>query len=768
MQYVNRRRVSPPQSLQAEYVKDEGEKMLSFLQLIPEQQAQTRPPRMAAHSRNGELFAKLEQLFRGRCAFCEETSSSLTVSTFRPQGHASPQINLSDSHLYYSWLAGSWQNQYLICNECNKHSRNYFPVQGKRAPVPSAQAFRDFLESRDGLWPEWPPKERNLLLDPCETKTMYTHFAVEAQGKLVPLSLQGYETIRTYGLNRERLVMVRAGHFAHYLDAMVDAITHHSSTLLKRYFQFAELEFGGSWYLLLRRIAAKLGTRKGAMPYLSSARIERVFLPLLRQEQGYLWFREAVDALWLDEIVPYSKVDKVELADAPIDTLKSVEFRHFKSLENLTLTLPQAAAERPDSDKQEAAAVLVLGENATGKSSILEGIALAMTTQAARDKLALNWRGYVLNPRLMGGEPEDDSATAQVKITSSLGNSRRLTIASGAPRIDSEGIFNVGPVFAYGAFRHYQHKQRAFSPDLAVRNLFDGSVLSNPERWLLKLSDARFDMVVRALREILAVEGEFAVVKRDNQTQECSIVTAINGYGGVSTPTETPLNVVSSGFRSVLAMVCDIMRGLMDARVNPGFDGLETARGVVLIDEVEAHLHPRWKMQIMNGLRRALPHLTFIVTTHDPLCLRGMYDGEVQVLQRITSHDVAVNSAYPTVVQVLTELPGVETMRVEQLLTSDFFQLYSTETPEINRQMANVADLLTKNELNSEEKAVVAHFQQDIAEAMPVGTSEAHRLVQEAVAIYLKRRRDSSADRIKALRDATRNEILDILQKVMQ
>jgi predicted ATP-binding protein involved in virulence len=56
--------------------------------------------------------------------------------------------------------------------------------------------------------------------------------------------------------------------------------------------------------------------------------------------------------------------------------------------------------------------------------------------------------------------------------------------------------------------------------------------------------------------------------------------------------TKTPLNDVSSGYRTILAMVCDIMQRLMDRRINPDFPGLEHAQAVVLIDEVEAHLQP--------------------------------------------------------------------------------------------------------------------------------------------------------------------------------
>jgi hypothetical protein len=193
---------------------------------------------------------------------------------------------------------------------------------------------------------------------------------------------------------------------------------------------------------------------------------------------------------------------------------------------------------------------------------------------------------------------------------------------------------------------------------------------------------------------------------------------------------------------------------------------------VVLIDEVEAHLHPRWKMQIMGGLRRALPAMTFIVTTHDPLCLRGMYNGEVRVMQRILRDNIRSESGSPQRVETLTELPDITKLRVDQLLTSDFFQLASTDEPRLDRLIAQIADLLAKREqgkeLTEEESEVIRTFECDIANAMPVGTSEAHRLVQEAVAEYLRERRQVSATKIQALQDGTRSRILSILREVAQ
>ena len=65
----------------------------------------------------------------------------------------------------------------------------------------------------------------------------------------------------------------------------------------------------------------------------------------------------------------------------------------------------------------------------------------------------------------------------------------------------------------------------------------------------------------------------------------------------------------------------------------------------------------------------------------------------------------------------------------------------------------------------SQKLKVLGFVQQDIADALPIGSSEAHRLVQEAVALFLKERRTASETRMRELREDTRNRILRILRE---
>ncbi|WP_248796341.1 AAA family ATPase [Pseudomonas sp. MWU13-2105] len=442
--------------------------------------------------------------------------------------------------------------------------------------------------------------------------------------------------------------------------------------------------------------------------------------------------------------------------------LVSIRLNNFKGIEELELLMPAAQEAPASSPKPTQPALLILGENAAGKSSILEATALALCTEQARAQLPVDVASLPLDPELLGAGLVPRCASATVTVTFEDASQRELTIAGAGYRPAGTAI--APPVFAYGAFRQYQKQVRRYSPGKSIINLFDATaLLSNPEKWLLGLKQVEFDSVVRALRDILSIEGEFEVMERDFANQRCLIVTAA---AGSRTLCRTPLSLASSGYRSVLAMVCDIIQGLMSRRINPHFESLESAQAVVLIDEVEAHLHPRWKIQIMGALRSALPNVTFIATTHDPLCLRGMREGEVIVMQRVASEDNP-DSDWPVMVEQVVRLPNVSQLTIEQLLTSDFFSLTSTDQPDTERELAMFADLLAAREqgqpLSEAQDHAWSRFQRDISDALPVGATEVQRLVQEAVVEYLQNRRQASALKLVELRQESKKRILAVL-----
>ena len=94
---------------------------------------------------------------------------------------------------------------------------------------------------------------------------------------------------------------------------------------------------------------------------------------------------------------------------------------------------------------------------------------------------------------------------------------------------------------------------------------------------------------------------------------------------------ELTINQLSDGEKCLLAMVGDIARRL--AIANPSLDDPLQGEGIVLIDEIELHLHPQWQHKIIPRLTETFPNCQFIVTTHSPQVLSHVQPENIYILQ---------------------------------------------------------------------------------------------------------------------------------------
>ena len=92
------------------------------------------------------------------------------------------------------------------------------------------------------------------------------------------------------------------------------------------------------------------------------------------------------------------------------------------------------------------------------------------------------------------------------------------------------------------------------------------------------------------------------------------------------------LDQLSGGYRIVLALAADLARRMVQG--NPHLDDPLESEAVVLIDEVELHLHPAWQQRILGDLRRTFPNTQFIVSTHSPQVLTTVEPQRIVELSR--------------------------------------------------------------------------------------------------------------------------------------
>lgn len=744
--------------------------------------AQTRISMARVMVMDPELDVALVSLFRDRCAFCDARDPTRAYR-FRPIEEAgpsdiAPKEDADRSHLYYSWLVNAWQNIYAVCSGCTPTEPSIFPVIGRRCRLPSAQDVALYADKPVGLW-RGPTNERSWFLDPCGNEDFRRNLGALPNGDLIGLSGRGEGTIRHFNLNRPELVSRRAHAFQSYLQAMLESAR--DKTGANEHFAFASREFGGGWFLLLYQIAKKLGGGGGSRPTLSRKRIGQYF----GERFGRPDFIDRVEEAFQDlydhpEQITQRRAKPV----APVrGDARPVAFtiENFKALEHVEIELRARAAAKtidPETAPPCAPALVILGENAAGKSSILEAMALSLCGQEVREDLSLDATRFMLNPAMMGLPVGSEQREGFVRVRYENDTVAKMKVGSEFPFLEGADIPRI-PVFAYGAFRLFLQAEKRARKASPVRSLFESNyVLANPEKWLASLAGKPlFDEVVRRLKPVLGIDQKIDVVEVGPELDECSLLVSIDRPDGTTLQVRTPFSAVSSGFRSVLAMICDVMRGLVEQQDQLSAS-LANSRAVVLIDEVEAHLHPKWKMQIIHGLREALPNVTFIMTTHDPLCLRGLAAEDVRVFRRVQRLDGDLKSDLPTYVEQLEQLPALGAMTIEQLLTSDLFQLHSTDAPELESSLARAGDLLARERERATDPASDPDIEKNaltdirkilgeqIGKAIPIGNTEVEQLIQEAVEDYLVERRGKRPAGMKDLRDETRKKIVAALERL--
>ena len=109
---------------------------------------------------------------------------------------------------------------------------------------------------------------------------------------------------------------------------------------------------------------------------------------------------------------------------------------------------------------------------------------------------------------------------------------------------------------------------------------------------------------------------------------------------------ELELNQLSGGYRIMLALAADLARRMVQG--NPHLDDPLKSEAIVLIDEVELHLHPSWQQRILSDLTRAFPNTQFIVSTHSPQVLSDVRPEQIVELNVEEGRVVAGRAAAPT------------------------------------------------------------------------------------------------------------------------
>jgi putative AbiEii toxin of type IV toxin-antitoxin system len=211
------------------------------------------------------------------------------------------------------------------------------------------------------------------------------------------------------------------------------------------------------------------------------------------------------------------------------------------------------------------------------------------------------------------------------------------------------------------------------------------------------------------------------------------------------------LEDLSAGYQSVLALATDIMNVLM--RI---WGSVPVAEGIVLIDEIDAHLHPRWKMQIIERLRATFPRVQFLVTSHEPLTLRGLNQQEIAVM---------IRRSLGRVETITEDLPDPKALRVDQILTSEFFGLSSTLSPELEIAFNTYYSLLGRRDRTPKQEVRLDELKAQLDRLRLMGDTPREHMMYEVIDEFLALKAKRPKD-VHKQDKKTRRKLLKMWQEI--
>lgn len=343
--------------------------------------------------------------------------------------------------------------------------------------------------------------------------------------------------------------------------------------------------------------------------------------------------------------------------------ISELEISNFRRFESLSI----------DFDQQ---LTVLVGDNGTGKSTLIDAASIALGTLFHKIE-------YATSPSISSDDDrsvvikQGDMTVVQLQYpvvisaagvvaNESISWTRSLNSAKGrTTRADAKTIVNAGeriqqlaaaddsdlvlPILArYGTDRLW--KQDGPSSDILPNRTWGYEdalqAASNDSRmnawfkrqslweWQNKRESAVFTAVKKALATCFdsAASIDNAMVDYDAELQQ--LIFTFRDANGIYH--RDRLHSMSDGYRGTISLIADIAYRM--ATLNPALREhvLETP-GVVLIDEIDLHLHPRWQARILDDLVRIFPNVQFITTTHSPVVVASVPRNNIRILEECST-----------------------------------------------------------------------------------------------------------------------------------
>jgi predicted ATPase len=368
---------------------------------------------------------------------------------------------------------------------------------------------------------------------------------------------------------------------------------------------------------------------------------------------------------------------------------------------------------------------LLLGNNGAGKTTVLKSIAIGVLARViARSgfvsyHLVRRGGGSTATITAQMAPHEQDELDHPSDIPGRSRQTRTHIVRDGdyEELQDQTGPYLPGLfedespawfVAGYGATRRVESGQYSPSSEekrrrpryRRVAGLFEESVGLTPlAAWLPLLERERpilRDAAIRLINQLLPEEVRFHG-ELDRESKSLSDQEYIFEHRGLS----VPFGALSDGYRAYIGWVTDLLYQLTSV-AQPGRE-LTDYTGVVLVDEIDLHLHPEWQRRVVATIAAALPKMQLVFTTHSPIVAGTLEAGNIFVMEPEEDGSSSVK-------QLHERIYG---LNADQVLISSYFNLNTTRAPGFVGEMRE----LTRRAWRGDEDAAVEMLNQLAGEA---------------------------------------------------
>lgn len=357
--------------------------------------------------------------------------------------------------------------------------------------------------------------------------------------------------------------------------------------------------------------------------------------------------------------------------------IKDISIENFKGLQNVTL------------EELSPNINLIVGINGAGKSSILDGISLVLSWFVARIQTKEGKGKNIPLEDISNGSQSgclikldmDNAGTWELYRSKAYNKERKSHLEDISKftrqlreELDNNPKSSLPLVVHYGVNRTVlnrtpegNNKKTDTAQLEAYKNALYGNLNFNDFfQWFrneedyeneIRIENKTFrDPALETIRKALEVAlPEFSDMKVSRKLK--ALVVRKNGK-------EFQINQLSDGEKVYITLICDIARRL--AIANPSGNALHGG-GIVLIDEIDLHLHPQWQLNVVSNLERTFPNIQFLMSSHSPIVASdtsgkvfGIKNGEIftertygKLSQDILSYVFGVSNARSPYIQQL-------------------------------------------------------------------------------------------------------------------